>query len=79
MHSIVGCDLPGSISPYNLIHGAILEKKITELYNLNCIDTLSTNTQISNFKNIRRGGAQMFIADRHDEANKRPSQFCEIA
>ena len=41
----------------------------------------SKNTQISNFKKIRPIGAELFQVDgrtdRHDEANRRFSQFCE--
>ena len=43
----------------------------------------SKNPQISNFMKICPAGAESFHADRqtdrHDEANKRISQFCEGA
>jgi len=38
-----------------------------------------SNTQISNFMKIRPVGAELFHADRHDEANIRFLQFCERA
>jgi hypothetical protein len=37
------------------------------------------NTYISNFMEIRPVGAELFHADKHDEANSRFSQLCERA
>jgi hypothetical protein len=37
------------------------------------------NIQISNFMKIRPVEAELFHADRRDEANTRLSQFCERA
>jgi hypothetical protein len=43
---------------------------------------IKKNTQISNFMKIRPVGTELFHADgrtyRHDEANSRFSQFCEL-
>ena len=36
-------------------------------------------SQISSFIKIRPVGAELFHADRHDEANSRFSQFCQRA
>jgi hypothetical protein len=36
------------------------------------------NTQISNFIKNRPMGAELFQADRHDEANSRVSKFCKL-
>jgi len=37
------------------------------------------NARISNFTKIRPVAAELFYADRHDEANSRFSQICERA
>ena len=46
-------------------------------------ERLSSNNQVPNFMKIRPVGAKLFHAcgqmGRHDEANSRPSQFCEGA
>jgi len=55
--------------------------------NLNFLDRISKNTQISNFVQICSVGAHLFRADgrtggrtdRHDVANCRLSRFCELA
>ena len=54
-------------------------------FNANSIflDRLLKSTQISNFKKIRPLGAELFHTDgqtdrKHDEANSRFSQFCEL-
>jgi len=41
--------------------------------------SFSKSTQISNFIKIRPVGAELFYADKHDEAYSRFSQFCERA
>ena len=54
---------------------------------LNVFDRFLKNTQVSNSKNIRPVGAELFHADtrtdrqtdRHDDANSRVSQFCGSA
>jgi len=51
------------------------------LWNVNFVDRLSANNQISNFMKICPVGPELFHAggrtDRHDDANSRFSQFCE--
>jgi len=42
-------------------------------------DRFSKNTQISNSTKIRPVGAELFPADKNDEANSRFAQFCESA
>jgi hypothetical protein len=42
---------------------------------MNFRDRVSKNLQISNFMKIRPVGTELFHADRHDEANRRLSQF----
>jgi hypothetical protein len=57
------------------------------LSNLNFLDSLSKNTQISNIMKIRPVESELYQADRrtdgrtdrHDEANSRFSQFCQYA
>ena len=61
----------------------VLVIMVTFYWNLDFLNTVSKNTQISNFMNTNAGGAELFLADRrtdrHDEANSRFSQFCERA
>jgi hypothetical protein len=47
--------------------------------NLNFLDRLSKNAQISNILEIRLVVAELFQTDKHDEGNSHFSQSCERA